>query len=291
MHAENGAQRLMQWSKEPSLNQLYVVNRYGKKLLKLVVGDQKSSAGVAPNAQIKLIHYGLRRAVVWEDEPSDPKVLALSRTKSFESTYHGPGPQGQAPRIHVLEYSAGCKRYVDLLDSVLALKHDLQQMVPMFSLVPGFDSDGDTHDRGEVGRRAHNFQVGASGFVQLDFYLSSADADPERLFNTHYGMALLFSFAHLSRKQRGILMPAEILMPITGHTMGKYCIWVRCIRSKHRGRPFIEFLRNHDYYEKFANRPTAWRGVDGKIHWSTISEEVMEHDLQSGLVPSGGKQR
>jgi hypothetical protein len=111
--------------------------------------------------------------------------------------------------------------------------------------------------------------------VQLDFYLSSAQADPADLFNTHYGMSLLFTFDYLSRKQRGVLIPAEILPPIIGHTMGKYCIWVRCIRSGYRGRPSFQFMRNHDYYEKFANRRTARHTVNGKVQWSSIAEEAI----------------
>ena len=200
--------------------------------------------GVAANARIKIIHYGLRKALIWEDRPTDPKTIRLSRAKSFEFTYHGPGRDRQEPMVHLVERGQNDRHYKDLLESVLSLDADLQQMVPIFSLCPGYDCE--TVSEENAIKKAHCFQVSEAGPVQIDFYLSSADVKPDSLINSHYGLALFFTFDHLHRKKRGVLIPAQMLMPITGHSMGKYCIWARCIRSEHRGRPFIQFMRNHD---------------------------------------------
>jgi hypothetical protein len=122
-------------------NRLYVTNNLGKKLLQLVVNDQKSAPGLAPNAQIKMIPYGLRKAVIWKDQPTDPSVIRLSHVKALELTYHGPGANGQLPRVHLLERFQDQSRYRDLLESVLPLNHDLHRMVPLFSVIPGYDVD------------------------------------------------------------------------------------------------------------------------------------------------------
>jgi hypothetical protein len=146
---------------------LCVTNRHHKKLLKLIVDDEKSQAGVSANARIKIIHYGLRKALILEDRPTDPKTIRLSRIKSFEFTYHGPGIDGQEPRVHLVERSQNERNYKDPLEFVLPLESDLQQMVPIFSLCPGYDCEtvSDEH----VIKKAHCFKVTDAGPVQIDF--------------------------------------------------------------------------------------------------------------------------
>lgn len=264
----------MKWATQPAFNRLYIFNAHGKKLLKLILSDQKSGDKVPRNAQIKIIHYGLRKAVVWEDTPTDPKVIRMSGLNGFEFTYHGPGADGQLPKVHVIKTSRGRKHYKDVLNSVLPLDHDLQRLVPLFSIRPGYDVDTQRQDK--VNNKSHCFQCLHAEPTQIDLYLSSADIDPEGIINSHYGTALFFTFDHLSKQKRGVLIPADMLMPITGYTMGKYSVWVRCIRSTYRGRPLIELVQNADYYEKFANRKVAWHTVDGQMQWSTIVQEAMD---------------
>jgi len=56
---------------------LYLVNQYGNKLLKLLVKSEPSSHLDKKYAQLKLIPYGIKRATVWQDIPSDPKLVTL----------------------------------------------------------------------------------------------------------------------------------------------------------------------------------------------------------------------
>jgi len=84
---------------------------------------------------------------------------------------------------------------------------------------------------------------------------------------------MFFSLDYLIANENSPLQGLPIVQPITGFAMKSYYLWVRCSGSIHKGRPFIQFYNNADYYEKIMNRRTAWIDENGRTHWSTMLDE------------------
>ena len=86
-------------------------------------------------------------------------------------------------------------------------------------------------------------------------------------------MVFFFSLDYLIANQNSPLQGLPMVQPIAGFAMKGYYLWVRCSRSIHEGRPFIQFYNNANYYEKIMNRRTAWTDKNGHTHWSTMIDE------------------
>lgn len=113
---------------------LYIVNQHGIKLLKIALNNEKvGPGGNELFAQLKIIRYGFKRALLWEDRPTDPKSLQLR--DDVELTYHGSKTDEQSSKIHLKAHT----QYQTLLDNALDLPIDgIEQPAPLFS----FELDG-----------------------------------------------------------------------------------------------------------------------------------------------------
>lgn len=269
MHQADGSVKMLDLQDEPR-SRLYILNSKGKKLLQLAVKNEPTQNDSSTFAQLKLIPYGLRKAQIWRNSPSDPQQTRLSNAWEYELTYHGTGNQNQAPKIHLIEKRRGQKEYTTLIDMTLPLSQELFRFVPLFSMNPGFANAQLATE--EVKKKAHVFHI-TEGSVQLDFYISGSEAEIQLAFNTHHGLSLFFALDYLCTKKQGVLKPVIIAMPISGFRMGNYRIWVRCSLSDYSGRPMMQFYQNSRYYESFANRPIAWPDGQGGFSWSNIAEE------------------
>lgn len=256
---------------DKSLDRLYILNNFGKKLLQLRVKNEKASSQGDNFAQIKIIPYGIRKALIWEDKQTDPKNVTFYFSKQYELTYHGPGSNGQNPKIHLVEIDDNNRSYKTLLEFILPLSDEINRLVPIFSLDVGHAFDSKNTD--SVKKKGHIHKITERQPTRLDFYLSSSKVGFEEFFQTHYSLSLFFSLDYLSKKQNGVLRQHLIAMPIIGYTMKEYRIWVRCTLSENNGRPALQFFNNANYYNMFMDRPIAWRGQDGVMEWSTIKDE------------------
>ncbi len=264
----DGSISMYKW-REDSKDRLYVLNQHRKKLLQLVVKDEPSSNKLLSFAQTKIIPYGIDLAKVYRDRPDDPNLVPIN--SDLELTYHG-GPKGdQAPKIHMKAVAASRNRYRTLVDCSLSLNSDLPRLAPICSVFAGYNYDKPMTDK--VAKKSHVFKADSIYPVRFDIYLSGLNFDHHAFMSSMYSFNMFFSLDYLIRKEGGPLCGLPMVQPITGFAMKGYYLWVRCSKSSHQGKPFIQFYNNAVYYDKFMNRRTAWIDKEGRTHWSTMLDE------------------
>jgi len=264
----NGSISMYKWT-EDSKDRLYVLNQHRKKLLQLVIKDEPIRNKPLSFAQIKIIPYGIDRAKVYRDQPDDPSLVHIN--SDLELTYHG-GPKGdQDPKIHMKVVTASRSRYRTLVDCSLSLNSDLPRLAPICSLFAGYDYNKPMTDK--VAKKSHIFKADSIYPVRFDIYLSGFNFDHHAFMNSMYSFNMFFSLDYLIGKEGSPLRGLPMVQPIMGYAMKGYYLWLRCSRSSHRGKPFIQFYNNAAYYDKFMNRRTAWIDKDGRTQWSTMIEE------------------
>lgn len=148
---------------------LYLTNQYGQKLLKLLLKNEPTINGTVRHAQIKLIPYGITRAWVWRDQPSDPHIVTLH--DGLDLTYHGGQKADNAPKVH-LKATTG---YTTLIDESLSLPDDTAHPVPLFSLETGYSNQWPAAN--PVTRASHVVCAANRQPVRFDLYLACADMD------------------------------------------------------------------------------------------------------------------
>lgn len=245
---------------------LYLTNQHGQKLLKVSVKSEAQKHQDTQHAQLKLITYGINRAWLWRDRPSDPEIVTLH--DGVELTYHGGQNGAKTPKVHI-KVTTG--RYVTLIEDSLSLPLDSEHPVPLFSLETGY-----ANQRGvtsPVTKAAHVMDAGSGGPVRFDFYLAGAAIDMQAFVNSMYFFNLFWTQDYLLAAKNLPLTSGLIIAPITFFRMGQYQLAVRRSISNHTGRPRLHFYNNKNYYEKLMNRPTATRNADGTLNWSTMRTE------------------
>lgn len=264
----DGSFSMYQWT-EDSKDRLYIVNQHHKKLLQFIVKDEPYANELVTFAQIKIIPYAVERAKVYNDQPGDPSLFRIY--SEIELTYHGGSKVDHTPKVHLKIAAPSKSRYRTLVDCSLSLDSSIPRLAPICSLFPGFE-----HDRlltEKISKKSHVFKVDSSSPIRFDFYLSGKNFDHHAYINSMYSLSMLFSLDYLIANKNSPLQGLPIIQPIMGYAMKGYYLWVRCSRSIHAGRPFIQFYNNADYYEKIMNRPTAWIDKHGRTHWSTMINE------------------
>jgi hypothetical protein len=151
---------------ETNRNALYLTNQHGQKLLKLVVGKEGKDAKQIAHAQIKVVPYGVKRAWVWRDLPSDPDIVPLR--DGFELTYHGGQHADKLPKVH-LKATSG---YITLINESLSLANDIPHPVPVFSFETGFANQ--LRLTNPVTKSAHVVAAANSQPVRFDLHFASA---------------------------------------------------------------------------------------------------------------------
>ncbi len=158
---------------------LYLTNQHGQKLLKLSVKSEAQKVQGTQHAQLKVITYGINRAWLWQDRPSDPKIVILH--DRVELTYHGGQNGDKAPKVHI-KVTTG--RYITLIEDSLSLPHDIEHPVPLFSLETGYANQWGVIS--PVTKAAHVMATGSSKPVRFDFYLAGAAIDMQAFLNSMY---------------------------------------------------------------------------------------------------------
>lgn len=255
---------------------LYLTNGYGQKLLKIAVKNEVSSKVGHQYAQIKIIPYGIKRAVVWRDLPSDPLHPILHDDVTL--TYHGGSGMGQTPKVHVKATTG----YRTLIDDSLDLPSDLVVPVPVFSLETGFTNQRELVS--PITKKCHCLPAGSQEPVRFDVYISSVSIDVAAFVNSIYFFNLFWTQEYLIASQNHPLSSGLIIAPIMFFRMGDYMVVVRRSLSKYNGRPKLHFYNNKSYYEKLMNRKTATLNTDGSLDWSTMAQD--EASLQERLARS-----
>ena len=237
----------------------YLLGSGGGKLLKLKPREEKGGGRNVVYGQIVLVLYGIPEIRIWEDLPEDPRVVSTRGNQECELTYHGPGPKGQAPVIHLKRKERGvAMRYQNLLTRVLPLASDEETHMPLFSLETGRDW-GRVEESRLRGSR-HEFRLDADGPEEVTVYLTSDTIDLDTAFGSESIFPLLFfNSDYLARAKRCALRPAAPTQPVTGFHTGNWFLWFRAQRSAYDGPPRLNFYRNEDYLAKFLDRPRGYR--------------------------------
>ena len=264
----DGSFSMYQWS-EDSKDRLYVLNQHRKKLLQLVVKDEPSNNKLISFAQIKIIPYGIDRAKVYRDQLDDPNLVRIH--SDLELTYHGGPKDDQTPKIHMKVVAPSRNCYQTLVDCSLSLNSNLPRLAPICSLFPGYEYNKPVTDK--ITKKSHIFKVDSIYPVRFDIYLSGLNFDHHAYMSSIYSSNMFFSLDYLIENEGGPLRGLPMVQPITGFAMRGYYLWIRCSKSSHQGRPFIQFYNNARYYDKFMNRRTAWIDKNGRTHWSTMLDE------------------
>lgn len=245
---------------------LYLTNANGQKLLKIVVKNEACAESGGEYAQIKIVPYGIKRALVWRDLPSDPLHPILHDGVTL--TYHGGKRAGQTAKVHV-KATAG---YRTLIDDSLELPTDLVVPVPVFSLETGFASQRALTDP-VTKKKCHCLAAGSQEPVRFDIYVSSADMDIPAFVDSMYFFNLFWTQDYLIASKDHPLSSGLIIAPIMFFRMGDYQVVVRRSVSKHSGRPRLQFCSNKNYYQKLMNRRTARPNSDRTLAWSTMARD------------------
>lgn len=218
---------------------------------------------------MKIIPYGMDRAKVYRDQSDDPNLVRIHG--DFELTYHGGPKDDQTPKIHMKVIAPSSHRYRTLVDCSLSLNSDLPRLVPVCSLFPGYEYNKPVTDK--ISKKAHIFKVDSIYPVRFDIYLSGFNFDHHAYMSSIYSFNMFFSLDYLIENEACPLRGLPIVQPISGYVMRGYYLWIRCSKSSHQGRPFIQFYNNERYYDKFMNRRTAWVDKSGHTHWSSMLNE------------------
>lgn len=244
---------------------IYVLNRHGDKLLKLAIKNEKLANSAQKCAQVKIILYGIKRAYVWNDLPSDPDVVALK--DNIEITYHGSRYNNRSAKVHLKSMSG----YKTILDDSLELQSDWHHPVPLFALETGYANDSKRNN--PVTKSGHKVSSEYRGGIRFDFYLAGKNMDQKRFLDSIYFFMLFFTQDYLASSTRNELTGGKIIAPIKSFLMGEYQVIVRRSVSKYVGRPKLIFYKNRNYFSKFMDRSLARRNADGSMSWSTMRAE------------------
>lgn len=260
------------WSDGGTEKRLYLINQHRRKVVQLIVKDEPAKNDQIDCAQIKVVPYQIHEALVYRDEPDDPQSERLY--DPIEITYHG-GPKGDMnPKIHLKGAFGSGSRYRTLVDNSLRLNRDQEILVPLFSVFPGDLYRLPAEDT--ITKKSHIFQVRSTHPIRCDLYLCGKQFNMHNYFNSMYSHSMFSSLDYLISKERNPLQSLPIVQPITGFDLQGYYIWVRCSRSHHVGKPFLQFYHNADYYGKVMNRRIAYPNPDGSLTWRTKMEKERE---------------
>lgn len=250
--SNDGAVKMLEVLAKPSKNALYVVNNYGVKLLKVCLKNEKGGdEGNKRYAQLKIIRYGFKRAILWANKPTDPQQILLR--DDVEITYHGSVTSQQTSKIHLKAQT----QYKTLMDQALELPVEgIEQPAPLFALELGCF---DTKKSGDMKiRSGHVVTPGEDGAVRFEFYILSKTADLHAFFNSTYLLNLFFTQDYLSVAQRGELKDVQIIAPIQFLPMGDFYLLVKRAVSQCTGQPELVFYNNSLYQDMWLNRKTGW---------------------------------
>ena len=244
---------------------LYLVSQSGQKLLKVLVKSEADTNLDKPHAQIKLIPYGIKRATVWQDKPSDPQLAILR--DGVDLTYHGGRKTDQAPKVHIKATTG----YTTLIDDSLTLPADADLPVPLFSLESGYANQRALTN--PVTKSGHVIPAGDHLSVRFDLYLAGASIDMTTFVNSIYFFNMFWTQDYLIAAKKSPLTSGQIIAPITFCRMGHYQVAIRRSLSNYNGRPHLQFYNNKNYYAKLMNRRIAALNTDGTLNWSTMAQE------------------
>lgn len=267
----DGSFSMYQWSVDAK-DRLYIVNRHRKKLLQFIVKNEPYISRQMTFAQIKIIPYAVERAKVYNDQPEDPSLFRIYN--ELELTYHGGPKEDETPKIHLKIAAISKNCYRTLVDCSLCLDSSIPRLAPVCSFFPGYEFNRPLTNR--IKKKSHIFQVDSNHPIRFDFYISGKNFDHHAYINSMYSMSMFYSLDYLIAKENSPLQGLPMVQPITGFALKDYYLWVRCSRSHHEGKPFIQFYNNADYYEKIMNRRIAYIEKNGSTHWSTMLDKERE---------------
>lgn len=248
-----------------SHERLYIVNKFGTKLLQFITSNNRSSDASEFYAQIKIIPYSTDKAIIHRD--GSLKLKSYKLYSGVEITYHGGAIDQASPKIHLKAQSISRNRYRTLINQSLSLPSKTNNMLPIGSLEPGRSLL--KQQKQKTRKKSHIHKLNTQKNVRYDFYLTGSRFDLKQYVNSFLFLNLLFSQDYLSTIKNCRLSGGKIIPPIKEYKMNNFSIWVRCSMSPHTGTPRMIFYDNENYFYKFLNRKVAYKNDDGSFYWTT----------------------
>ncbi len=258
-------------------NKLYILNKYGKKIIQLIVNDEKNKANEY-FAQIKIIPYDIK---IIKD--INNLTETNKRFRNAEITYHGSQDLSKSAKIH-LKYSQedNCK-YETIIDNSCIIPQNSLIPIPLFSIRLGNLYNNKKKDN--LKNKSKSYSILNNKTAKLDFYIVGSGFDIETYANSMYSFNMFFSLDYLIEKNNHPLNYAFILQPIEIYKMKNYTIFIRCSLDKYDKQPNFLFYNNQNFYNIFLNREMMYLNSDGmagrKINMKDKEKELVNASPRS----------
>lgn len=237
-------------------NKLYVLNKYGKKIVQLIINEESNESG-EKFAQIKIIPYGIKKVF---------DTLSLTQNfKRFENaelTYHGSNDSTKSSKIH-LKYLED-KKYHTIVDNACEIKEKENQLIPLFSISAGNLYKNKNLDSIKKKNLIYKLTTNNSA-VTLDFYIAGKDFNYEKYMNSIYSFSMFYSMDYLNANKGFPLYQSLIMQPIESFDINGYKLFIRTTKSENIGNPYFIFYSNNNFYDAFLNRDMMYAYEDGSV--------------------------
>jgi hypothetical protein len=253
---------------DESKKRLYMLNHKGRKLLQLVMKEEPFTKDHKSFIQIKLIPYKFSFVNVHKDNLCLPEKYRIQDDINF--TYHGGALGDKNPKIQ-LKAETKIRQYQTLVDSSFTLTDEELLLVPICSLYPGYLSTQPCID--EVKKQGYKFVPSVEHFFKIDIFFSGIGFNLYKYFETMVSFNMFFDLDFMIAQDKCPINYCKMTNPITGYKINNYHLFVRSSISIYRGRPFLQFYDNNNYYQKFMNRNVAIPNDDKSVTWSNMHEE------------------
>ena len=252
-------------------NKLYVLNKYGKKIVQLIINEESNESG-EKFAQIKIIPYGIKKVF-----DTSSLTQSFKRFENTELTYHGSNDSTKSSKIH-LKYLED-KKYHTIVDNACEIKEKENQLIPLFSISAGNLYKDKNVDSIKKKNLIYKLNTNNSAVI-LDFYIAGKDFNYEKYMNSIYSFSMFYSMDYLNGNKGFPLYQSLIMQPIESFDINGYKLFIRATKSENIGNPYFIFYSNNNFYDAFLNRDMMYAYEDGSVS-EAINMKNKEKEMNS----------
>ena len=252
-------------------NKLYVLNKYGKKIVQLIINEESNESG-EKFAQIKIIPYGIKKVF-----DTSSLTQNFKRFANAELTYHGSNDSTKSSKIH-LKYLKD-KKYHTIVDNACEIKEKENQLIPLFSISAGNLYKDKNVDSIKKKNLIYKLNTNNSA-ITLDFYIAGKDFNYEKYMNSIYSFSMFYSMDYLNANKGFPLYQSLIMQPIESFDINGYKLFIRTTKSQNIGNPYFIFYSNNNFYDAFLNRDMMYAYEDGSVS-EAINMKNKEKEMNS----------
>lgn len=246
--------QFIQLNTPDKLDKIYVLNAYGKKLVKLIIMEESNSVG-EKFAGIKIIPYDIKQLINISNIKEE-----ISISNGMELTYHGSSDVQKPSKIH-LKYS---DRYQTIQNHTHDIKEDGSMVIPVFSVNIGNLYKNQHKDSIKKNTLCHQLEDSSSSAV-IDFYIAGKNFELERFVNSMYFFSFGFSLEYMDPSKYHPLNNAFMKQPSIIYNLKGYKLLVRVSKSKYELEPYFTFYKNINHHHNFLDRNMQYLNSDGTL--------------------------